>query len=268
MSLLSEFFLDSRFRVAFEAMQESLKTIMRVYEGGFQVKDKADGSPLTEADLDSDRVIRAKVLSSFPDDSYLSEEEEDDLSRLSNEFVWIVDPLDGTEDFAKRDGMFCVNLALAKKNALAFGLVGVPLTGEIFFGVKGRGAHLFSRGKDLEKLSVSRRREGLRAVVSAYHAGEAEESALSSPLVASTLRVGSSLKACAIASGKADVCLRFSPGASEWDTAAPNLLVQEAGGVYLSSDLEEIRYNQRDVAHAKGYAVANSLQTLTALLHR
>lgn len=251
-----------RLEVAIKAMKESLKVIKEFYTNGFMVMTKEDKSPVTQADITSDKVIRKILLSSFKDDGYLSEEEKDDPSRLMKEYVWIVDPLDGTEDFVHLDGMFCVNLALAYHHDLVLGLVGVPLTGEIFFAYKGRGAYLLTKENELKKLAVSKRKEKLIAVTSLFHTGKAEEDIYHNPLFSKIMRMGSSLKACAIASGEADVCLRLGEGTKEWDTAAPQLLVTEAGGVYLHPSFNQMIYNRKDVYNHEGYLIANDYTNL------
>lgn len=257
-----------RLEVALQAMKESLKVVKEFYHKDFKVMTKKDKSPVTEADLASDEALRTVLLSSFKDDGYLSEEEKDDLSRLAKEYVWIVDPLDGTEDYVNRDGMFCVNLALAHHHDLVLGLVGVPLTGEIFFAYKGRGAYLLSKDGQLTRIHASEKRKDLIAVTSFYHTGKEEEGLYKNPLISKVMKLGSSLKACAIACGKADVCLKLGEGTKEWDTAAPQLLVTEAGGVYLHPSLNQMIYNRVDVSNREGYVIANRYENLVDILKK
>lgn len=260
--------IDKRFDVALSCMEKSLAAIKKIYSAGFEIKFKEDDSPVTDADIASDKIIRDDLLGAFPDDGYLSEEEADDLARLEKEFVWIVDPLDGTEDFVQRDGMFCVNLALCKGHELVMGLVGVPLTGEIFFAKRGEGAFLRSKDGQLTELHVSKRKDELRAVTSAYHTGENDMKAYQNPAIKELRKLGSSLKACAIASGQAEICLKLEEGTKEWDTAAPQILVEEAGGLYLKPSLDKMIYNRIDVYNRDGFAIGNSYQNLIKILKK
>lgn len=254
--------------VALSAMKESLKAIQEIYKKGFNISIKSDDSPVTDADLASDKILKTKIMESFPDDGYLSEEESDNLERLDKEYVWIVDPLDGTEDFVHKDGMFCVNLALCLKHNLVMGFIGVPLTGEIFFAIKGKGSYLLSKDGTLTKIHVSNKTNNFKAVTSAYHTGEEEMKIYSNPEIESLMKLGSSLKACAIASGNADFCLKLGPGTKEWDTAAPQILVEEAGGVYLKPNLDKMIYNRKNVYNEEGYVIANDYKTACKLLNK
>lgn len=258
----------NRLEVALSTMKKSLAVISEIYKKGFDIKIKSDDSPVTDADLASDKVIRETITASYPDDGYLSEEEADSLERLSKEYTWIVDPLDGTEDFVHRDGMFCVNLALSRNHEVVIGLVGVPLTGEIFFAVKGMGSHLLSPDGTMKDLHVSKKKTDMKAVTSVYHSGEAEMKVYSNPLIKDVLKLGSSLKACAIACGEAEFALKLGKGTKEWDTAAPQLLVEEAGGVYLKPNLDKMIYNRVDVYNNEGYVMANDYQTAYILLNK
>lgn len=257
-----------RLDVAIEAMRDSLEAIKNIYRDGFNITIKSDNSPVTDADLASDKILREKILSRFPGDGYLSEEEKDDMSRLEKEYVWIVDPLDGTEDFVHKDGMFCVNLALCQRHDLVLGLVGVPLTGEIFFAIKGKGSYYLSASNELTMLHVSDKKNKLKAVTSAYHTGDRENELYKNEYITQVLPIGSSLKACAIASGQAEICLKLGPGTKEWDTAAPQLLVSEAGGVYLHPSLNQMIYNRVDVYNHEGYVMANDYTNLLNILRK
>lgn len=257
-----------RLDIALDAMKKSLEVISQIYKKGFEIQIKNDDSPVTDADLASDKVIRDTIVSKYPDDGYLSEEEADSLERLSKEYTWIVDPLDGTEDFVHRDGMFCVNLALCHNHEIVIGLVGVPMTGEIFFAVKGKGTYLLSSNGYKKQLHVSSKTDNMKAVTSVYHSGEEEMKVYSNPLIKDVLKLGSSLKACAIASGEAEFALKLGPGTKEWDTAAPQLIVEEAGGVYLKPNLDKIIYNRVDVYNREGYVMANDYQTAYKLLNK
>ena len=131
--------LEKELEIAIKAATLASKRIMEIYLGGFHVETKSDDSPVTEADKASERIILSLLKEHFPQDAILSEESDDDLSRLSNPRVWIIDPLDGTKDFVKKDGEFAVNIALSVNNEIALGLIATPNEDKIYYAVKGEG---------------------------------------------------------------------------------------------------------------------------------
>lgn len=120
----------------------------------------------------------------------------------------------------------------------------------------------------MTKLHVSDKKNKLKAVTSAYHTGDRENELYKNEYITQVLHIGSSLKACAIASGQAEICLKLGPGTKEWDTAAPQLLVSEAGGVYLHPSLNQMIYNRVDVYNHEGYVMANDYTNLLNILRK
>ena len=131
---------EEQLNAAIEAGVNAIEGILRIYNSNFEVEIKEDESPVTLADKNADKVIRDILHANFQTYDFLTEESTDDLSRLNNDYVWIVDPVDGTKDFVARDGGFTTNIALAYKHEAVVGVVVVPLTGEIYFAAKGLGA--------------------------------------------------------------------------------------------------------------------------------
>ena len=148
------------------------RAIMEVYESGdFGIEAKADDSPLTLADKAANRIIVDMLKAEFPGYAVLSEEEQDDLSRLENDLCFVVDPLDGTKEFIKRNGQFTVNIALADDHESVMGVIYVPVTGELYYASKGHGSFLEKDGAVTE-LHVSREnkpKEELNVVMSSSH---------------------------------------------------------------------------------------------------
>ena len=136
--------LQKRLQIAVEAAKQTGKIIQSIYQGEFEVdyKDKAADDPVTVADRESDRHIKEILLGAFPEDGWLSEETVDSDERLDKEWVWIVDPIDGTREFVKHIPEFAISIGLVHKSEPVLGVILNPITNELFTAVKGRGALL------------------------------------------------------------------------------------------------------------------------------
>lgn len=222
------------------------KEILKVYEtGDFTVEAKADNSPLTLADKKSHQVI-CSVLE--PAGLPILSEEGQQIpyeTRKNWEYFWMIDPLDGTKEFIKRNGEFTVNIALIHGNQPILGVVLTPVTNELFHAVSGKGAF-----KDDSKIEVSKFRKidtGLRVVASRSHLNEETKlfiDELQEPVLVSK---GSSLKLLMVAEGQADLYPRYAP-TMEWDTAAAQIIVEEAGGHVLIKDSKNpVSYNKQNL---------------------
>ena len=221
--------------------------IMRVYGAGFAVQRKQDNSPLTLADLESQRVILEGLAEVTPGVPVLSEESAQapwNERRTWGE-LWVVDPLDGTREFVKRNGEFTVNIALVVEHEPVLGVVAAPALGLLYWGAAGVGA--FSRHDKSSQIPihVSAPQHPLRVVGSRSHASPATASYLARLAPHVMAGIGSSLKFCLLAEGKADLYPRFGP-TSEWDTAAGQALLEAAGGHVTRLDGHRLRYNCRE----------------------
>lgn len=243
--------LDNHLLTAIEAAQEACKTILEVYNSDdFQAEAKGDQSPLTLADRKGHAVI-ALILEAtgLP---VLSEEGKaiPYAERSQWGYFWMVDPLDGTKEFIKRNGEFTVNIALIHNGAPILGVVAVPVTGEVFFARQGHGAFVRRNGKD-EALPKRRvwdlTQPGLRVVASRSHMNDETREFIESLHDPQLVSKGSSLKFMLLAESKADVYPRYAP-TMEWDTAAAHAIVNETGLKVLQhgSD-EELRYNKENL---------------------
>lgn len=228
-----------------------------------QVEYKDGNMPLTVADKASNEIIVSVLRSNFPQYAILSEEEKDNLSRLENELCFVVDPLDGTKEFIKRNGQFTVNIALAYRHRPVMGVIYVPVTGELYYAAKGEGAYRKRQGEGQEKLNVSDNTEHslLRVVMSNSHGCSQMEELLQKHHLTNFVRVGSSLKGCMIASGEADIYYRYNP-TMEWDTAAMQCIVEEAGGIFCQMDGTEMLYNRVNSLNEKGFYAINRVENL------
>ena len=238
--------------------------IMEIYNKGFDVEIKEDNSPVTLADKTADRIIKEYLQNKFPSHAFLTEESDDDLSRLDNDYVWIVDPVDGTKDFVARDGGFTTNIALAYKHQVVVGVVIVPVTGEVYFASRDNGSFYQEEGKQPVKIHVNDKLDDLTVLVSVFHSTPREEEIIKkhSDVIKHIEKFGSSLKPCRIAHGKAEITYRTSSGTKEWDTAASQIIVEEAGGLFVEPDGKPITYNRKDVYNRNGYIVVNRKENI------
>jgi len=223
------------------------EAVMKVYDSGFSVQHKADDSPLTLADLDSQRVILEGLGSLTPDIPVLSEESAQapwEERRRWRE-LWVVDPLDGTREFVKRNGEFTVNIALVVEHEPVLGIVAAPARGLLYWGAAGFGAFSHHRGAEPLPIRVSAPQDPLRVVGSRSHASPDTTAYLDRLRPHVITGIGSSLKFCLVAEGKADLYPRFGP-TSEWDTAAGQALLEAAGGHVTRLDGHRLRYNCRE----------------------
>ncbi|WP_133500707.1 3'(2'),5'-bisphosphate nucleotidase CysQ [Cognatilysobacter terrigena] len=232
---------------------EAAHAILRVYEADFDVESKKDHSPLTEADLASHRVIADGLARLTPDIPVLSEEAEHKVApevRRAWSRLWIVDPLDGTREFVKRNGEFTVNIALVEDGVATWGVIQAPVTGVIWHGGAAHGAFRRERvdGDDHAMRIQSPAGTPMRVAASRSHKdgrSEAFIAAMRARGDVEQLNLGSSLKFCRIAEGGLDLYPRFGP-TCEWDTAAGQAILEGAGGQVVDPHGRPLRYNVRD----------------------
>jgi len=223
-------------------------SIMEVYNTDFDVVQKSDNSPVTAADMAAHHVIVNGLNKLTPDIPVLSEEsakipfEERTLWQR----YWLVDPLDGTREFVKRNGEFTVNIALIDNHESVLGVVYAPVTGDLYYAERGNGAYKKSPDSEPTKIS-SRKKEAQCTIIagSRSHRGDSLTLFLKNIGEHEVIPMGSSLKSCLVAEGRADIYPRLGP-TSEWDTAAAQCVVEEAGGLLTTTDMKPMRYNTKD----------------------
>ncbi|NQV68537.1 MAG: 3'(2'),5'-bisphosphate nucleotidase CysQ [Pseudohongiella sp.] len=254
------------------------REILSVYNSdqAIAVTDKADNSPLTDADRRAHRLIEDRLKNLTPDIPVLSEESEmiDFQIRRSWQRYWLVDPLDGTKEFIKRNGEFTVNIALIEQGRASMGVVHVPVSGISYLGKLGSGAWK-QDGESIVAIHSSRLKpldNLVRVVVSRSHRGELLdgiiqiiETELGETEVVS---MGSSLKICLLAEGKADIYPRLAP-TCEWDTAAAHAVLSAAGGEIVDIEFRPLRYNQKsELLNPYFFALADSAYPWQQLLDK
>ena len=240
--------IDEVVRVSQDAGHAILAVYNRASGSSLQVTQKEDNSPLTQADLASHHLIRDALAILTPEIPLLSEESADiDFTVRSawNDY-WLVDPLDGTKEFIKRNGEFTVNIALIRNHEPVLGVVHVPLTGMTYAGMKDAGA--FRTNADSSRTTIRVRQPAANPAVvvgSRSHPNPELNQQLAKLGRYQLTSMGSSLKFCLVAEGKADFYPRLGP-TSEWDTAAAHAVVTAAGGKVVTLDGNALRYNTKE----------------------
>lgn len=222
--------------------------IMHIYNGGFTVEYKDDHSPLTEADMAAHNAILAGLDLLTPDIPVLSEESADIAFAIRRQWptYWLIDPLDGTREFIKRNGEFTVNIALIHQQRPVLGVIHVPVSGVDYFARAGAGAFKQRPGEASQRIQVAPDcRTPPLIAGSRSHQSTALKAFLSRLGEYHILSMGSSLKSCLVAEGKADLYVRLGL-TSEWDTAAAQCIVEEAGGRVTDTHMQDLRYNTKD----------------------
>ncbi|MGF1527925.1 MAG: 3'(2'),5'-bisphosphate nucleotidase CysQ [Candidatus Competibacterales bacterium] len=220
--------------------------IMAVYQRDFTVDTKSDQSPLTEADVAAHGVITSGLEALTPHWPVLSEESQvvDFAERRHWRRFWLVDPLDGTKQFVRRNGEFTVNIALVEDGFPVLGLVHIPAQGRCYAAGPTLGALRWDDDGTPLPIAVTRPpATPLRVVGSRSHANPAVEAYLARLGAFELVPIGSALKFCLVAEGAADLYPRFGP-TSEWDTAAAQCVVERAGGRVMDLSGQRLRYNQ------------------------
>ena len=227
--------------------QRAAVAIMDVYQSDFSVVHKDDHSPLTAADLAANRIIVAELGALKPAWPVLSEESAAiawrERARWSR--YWLVDPLDGTREFVKRNGEFTVNIALIDGHRPILGVVQTPVSGELAYAWEGGGTWLACGPGDVRRIRTRRRPIALTVAGSRSHASAGETALLARLGACEKTSLGSSLKFVRIAAAEADLYVRFGP-TSEWDTAAGQCVLEQAGGGVLDFRGAPLRYNTRE----------------------
>jgi 3'(2'), 5'-bisphosphate nucleotidase len=231
--------------------KEAGNAIMQVYKQDFEVEYKQDNSPLTLADKTANNIIENglnQLSINFP---VLSEEGKEIpyKNRKHWEYFWLVDPLDGTKEFVKKNDEFTVNIALIHKDTPVLGVVYAPALDICYWAKQGEGA--FKDGKKLP-LKVKKQRETYKIVASRSHMSDETQTfidAIDTSKEKKLISIGSSLKICLVAEGEADIYPRLGP-TMEWDTGAAHAIIQESGGSiksYTNSQYLEFLYNKKNL---------------------
>lgn len=221
--------------------------ILTIYHAGFKVEEKEDHSPLTDADLASHHLILKRLTELTPDIPVLSEESSkpsfEERSRWQT--YWLVDPLDGTREFVKRNGEFTVNIALIHQHQSIIGVINVPVLDVDYYAWNNGGCYKAENRAKAKKISV-KKLDGSKLIIagSRSHGSAVMRQYMENLGDINILSMGSSLKFCLVAEGRVDLYPRLGP-TSEWDSAAAHCIVEQAGGYITKTDMSPLEYNTK-----------------------
>ncbi len=240
--------------------------ILHFYNKDIEVTHKDDSSPLTKADLASNKFIINSLHSLNSNIPVLSEESLVDWHTRKNwSKYWLVDPLDGTKEFIKKNDEFTVNIALIENNRPILGIIYVPVKSVLYFAQKGFGSFTLDTKialnslDEAKKIAVSKLSNQVRVIGSRSHSNNAFTNWVDEKFPnAEIIQAGSSLKFCLIAKGDADIYPRFGP-TSEWDIAAGHIILNEAGGKILTLENKEINYNEKESVLNPEFIASNNV---------
>ena len=240
--------------------------IMKIYQQDFNVDYKKDKSPLTKADIKSNEIITESLKDLYPEIPILSEENKEVPYNIRKnwEYFWLIDPLDGTKEFVKKNGEFTVNIALICKDTSVLGVIYAPALEILYYAQKGKGAFKQEKNKKPQRLPIYKHtnNDTLKVIVSKSHYNQETKYFVNNlknkyKKTIEFIRIGSSLKLCLIAEGKADIYPRLAP-TMEWDIAAGQAIVEESKGKIVEFKTQTpLKYNKQNLLNpwfvTKGY---------------
>jgi len=235
------------------------RILLEHYAREVTVHMKDGNSPVTQADRDSNQFITTKLGELFPDDGILAEESKDGAERLAKRRVWVVDPMDGTKEFIDKVGQFAVMIGLVEDGHPVLGAVYQPTTEMMLFAVKGEGAFLQQAG-ETKRVSVSdlKAPRAMRLVVSRSHRSPLVDAIMQALEIEQDVKSGSvGLKVGLQVKQDSDLYIHPNSKTKEWDTAAPQIILEEAGGKMTDCWGAPLSYNKEDTYNRKGFVASN-----------
>lgn len=255
---------EKELEMMIKAAKEAEKKILEIYKTEFPVEIKSDNSPVTAADKAADKMIVEILSKEFPEYGFLTEESTDTKERLSKKAIFIVDPVDGTKEFVSKNGEFTTNIALAVNHEAVVGVINIPTWGVTYYAIKGQGAYVLNKDGTSKRIHVSDKLEDLTVLKSRSFLNEKEVALIEkhSDRIKHQETRGAALKFCKIAEGEAEISYRMSSSTKEWDVAAGDVILTEAGGIMVKPDLTKYAYNREDPYNREGYMLANRKENL------
>jgi len=256
---------DREMSVALELSREAGAAILEVYEGPLELEQKTgagDREPVTKADRIANEIIVRRLSREFPEDGILAEESVDTERRLGKSRVWMVDPLDGTTGFIEGNGDFAVQIGLAEAGECVLGIVYQPLTGVLYRAVRGGGAWVERPEMEAERARVSEHVDltTMRLAASRSHRSPRMDRVVQKFGVKQEVRRGSvGIKVGLIVEQQCDLYVHLSPRTRQWDTCAPEMILQEAGGRLTDLFGNPLRYNSPEVRNRNGIVASNGV---------
>jgi 3'(2'), 5'-bisphosphate nucleotidase len=251
--------------VSLELAREAGAAILDLYEGPLDIQQKAsadDREPVTQADKLANEIIVARLRQEFPGDGILAEESIDTSHRLDKSRVWMIDPLDGTTGFIDGNGDFAVQIGLTENGECVLGVVYQPLTGVLYRAVRGGGAWIERPDFESEQGHVSDHSEisTMRLAASRSHRSPRMDKVIQAfGLKEEVLRGSVGIKVGLIVEQQCDLYVHLSPRTKQWDTCAPEVILNEAGGRITDLFGRPLRYNHADVQNRNGVVASNGI---------
>ncbi|MCW9014195.1 MAG: 3'(2'),5'-bisphosphate nucleotidase CysQ [Gammaproteobacteria bacterium] len=233
---------------ALDIARDAGRKIVEIYNSSYEIEEKDDKTPLTTADLAAHEIIVSSLKELTGDIPVLSEESDSVPFKIRKQWqrYWLVDPLDGTREFIKHNGEFSVNIALIENHQSILGVINAPVLKHDYFAWRDGGAYKQVSGEAKKPIHTRPLPEAITTVAgSRSHASDKLKAYLENMGEIELLSMGSSLKSCLVAEGAADIYPRLGL-TSEWDTAAAQCIVEEAGGYMRQTDMQPMRYNTKD----------------------
>ena len=257
-----KFYQQKKFIDGFiELIKNCNKKVLEIYNTNFSINYKDDKSPLTLADLESNKLIcdylnlLNKNLKEETNEEFLIISEEnknlDYNFRKDYTYTWLVDPIDGTKEFLKKNGQFTINIGLCKNKIPIFGIVSIPVSNEIYYGIEGIGSFKLNvNDKTIKNLMINKKdltKENVKIAASSSHLNEETKNYINQYKNPNLINIGSSIKLLYVAENKVDIYPRFGP-TSEWDTCAAHSIVKYANGNVVNTiDKSELTYNKENI---------------------
>ena len=258
--------LDREMDVAVELARAAGAILMAHYHSPFLVEQKINAlqemEEVTAADREANDLIVGRLAIEFPDDGILAEESKDTERRLQKDRVWLIDPMDGTKNFIQRDGDFAVQIGLALEGKSVLGLVYQPARDILYRASRGAGSWIERNDKPAERMSVSARTDPHEMVLasSRSHRSSRMEHVVSTLGFKNEVRRGSvGVKIGLITEQQADIYLHLSPSTKQWDTCAPQIILEEAGGRLTDLFGQPLRYNGVRIDNRNGIVATNGV---------
>jgi len=239
---------DNLLEAIIQLSEQAGEKILEIYDTDYAIEHKQDETPVTEADMAAHHLIEAGLQKLTPEIPILSEESANIpfQERQQWQRYWLVDPLDGTREFIKRNGEFSVNIALVEQGKAVLGVVYAPVMRTSYYARTGAGAFKREPGRQGHSIHChSPVRDKIIVAGSRSHRGASLNAFLEKLVEYEIISMGSALKSCLVAEGVVDVYPRLGP-TSEWDTAAAQCVVEEAGGQITDTNMAILRYNTKD----------------------
>jgi 3'(2'), 5'-bisphosphate nucleotidase len=252
--------LHHELEVAIRLARDAGRVILGYYDAPPDVEFKAGSEPVTVADKAANELIVSGLIDAFPDDGLLAEETPDTAARLAHERLWVIDPMDGTKEFIKKNGEFSVMIGLALDGAASLGVVYQPTSDRLFYGIPGEGAFLVDGAASPKPLAVSDILEPseMCIAISRSHRSEQIDTVLTALGISREVRSGSvGLKIGLVCERTCDLYIHPSPATRQWDTCAPEALLVAAGGRMTDLVGQPFVYNRQDLYNRNGILATN-----------